>query len=188
MDRHVPEPPPGIVIRRLSPAETDLVRRVGDLVADVYGSEGHVTGGYLDVLRRAEDRVARAEVLVALDDVDGELLATVTFAPGPGPYSDIAAPGDAEFRMLAVAPAARRRGLGRALVEACIGRARTGGARRLRLSTGPTMTDAHRLYESLGFVRTPELDWQPSPEDPVLETYCLDLEPGGGSGDQAQPA
>lgn len=186
-DQGPPPRPDGVTVRRLLPTETALVSRVGDLVAGVYGDEGHVTGGYLDVLRRADQRVVAAEVLVALDDVAGELLGTVTFSAGPGPLSNLAVEGEAEFRMLAVRPGVRRRGIGRTLVDACIARAGAAGARRLRLSSGPTMVDAHRLYERLGFERTPERDWQPSPEEPVLLTYALDLAPAG-SGHQTGPA
>jgi hypothetical protein len=36
------------------------------------------------------------------------------------------------------------------------------------------MASAHRLYERLGFRRTPEQDWYPAP-DVHLITYRLDL-------------
>jgi GNAT superfamily N-acetyltransferase len=65
--------------------------------------------------------------------------------------------------MLVVDPAARGQGVGAALVEWCIARARTSGVRSLRLSTQTGMTAAGRLYLRLGFVRTPERDWSPEP-------------------------
>ena len=45
------------------------------------------------------------------------------------------------------------------------------------LSTQRTMHAAHRLYERLGFVRTPERDWNPIPHlgDFTLLTYELTL-------------
>ena len=36
------------------------------------------------------------------------------------------------------------------------------------------MATAHRLYERLGFVRTPERDWSPSPDVDLL-AYRLPL-------------
>ena len=54
-------------------------------------------------------------------------------------------------------PAARRRtGAGRALLMHIIGAARARGYERLSLETGSVapFTPAHRLYESVGFVRT----------------------------------
>ncbi len=63
--------------------------------------------------------------------------------------------------MLAVAPRARRRGTARALVQACVDRARVAGASTLVLSSSTRMLAAHRLYEQMGFTRLPERDWSP---------------------------
>lgn len=52
---------------------------------------------------------------------------------------------------LYVAPAARRRGLGRALLEAAIEHARERGADHMDLGTGEQDVAARTLYESLGF-------------------------------------
>ena len=60
--------------------------------------------------------------------------------------------------MLAVAPEARGKRIGEALVRACIERAMNDGARAVVLWSQPTMPAAHRLYERLGFVRAPERD------------------------------
>ncbi|KJY47361.1 acetyltransferase, partial [Streptomyces sp. NRRL S-444] len=88
---------------------------------------------------------------------------------------DIAGAGEAEFRMLAVAREGRGRGAGEALVRACMERARAiEGVRRLVLSTTQDMVGAHRIYERLGFVRTPERDWEPVPGLTLL-TYGLAL-------------
>ncbi|GAA4954079.1 hypothetical protein GCM10023238_20810 [Streptomyces heliomycini] len=51
-------------------------------------------------------RAAAAEVLV-VPRRTGVVLGGVTFVPGPGPMADIAEPGEAEIRMLAVARAGR---------------------------------------------------------------------------------
>ncbi|CAM5684593.1 hypothetical protein SBADM41S_02497 [Streptomyces badius] len=50
------------------------------------------------------------------------------------------------------------------LVRACVERARsTEGVRALVLSTQPGMLSAHRIYRRLGFLRTPDRDWEPVP-------------------------
>ena len=49
------------------------------------------------------------------------------------------------------------------LLRAVISRAAAASVHRLLLSTQPTMRAAHSLYESEGFRRAPELDWQPVP-------------------------
>jgi GNAT superfamily N-acetyltransferase len=52
---------------------------------------------------------------------------------------------------LYVDPSARGTGLGRALVEAVLDRARTRGCRRVELDVNTGNTAARRLYESAGF-------------------------------------
>jgi ribosomal protein S18 acetylase RimI-like enzyme len=166
-----------ILIRRARPAEYETL---GDITAQAYLQDGLLDFGetdwYLGELKDVAKRAAAAEVLVAMED--DHLLGGVTFVPSGGPMADIAAPGEAEIRMLAVARAARGRGAGEALVRACIDRARaTEGCTAVVLSTQRTMHSAHRIYERLGFVRVPERDWNPIPDldDITLLTYQLTL-------------
>ena len=58
---------------------------------------------------------------------------------------------DCELEDLFVREEAQGRGLGRALVEATIERARERGCRRIQLDTGEENVPAISLYESLGF-------------------------------------
>ncbi|MFR9796481.1 GNAT family N-acetyltransferase [Streptomyces sp. MS06] len=166
-----------IRIRRARPAELPAL---GEITARAYLGDGLLDFGeddpYLAELRDTAKRAAAAEVLVAVED--GRVLGGVTFVARGGPMADIAGPGEAEIRMLAVAREARGRGTGEALVRACVDRARgTGGCSGVVLSTQAAMHAAHRIYERLGFVRTPERDWNPLPEldDLVLLTYALTL-------------
>ncbi|MEU2332883.1 GNAT family N-acetyltransferase [Streptomyces sp. NPDC006654] len=166
-----------IVIRQALPTEHEPL---GDLTARAYLQDGLLDYGeddeYLPVLKDVAGRAAAAEVLVA---VRGDrLLGGVTFVPGPGPVADIARPGEAEIRALAVAQEARGQGAGEALVRACVDRARaTEGCTAVVLSSQRSMHTAHRLYERLGFVRTPARDWNPVPhlDDVTLLTYELTL-------------
>ncbi|MGW1909246.1 GNAT family N-acetyltransferase [Streptomyces sp. NPDC002076] len=166
-----------IVIRQVTPEEYDAL---GEITAQAYLQDGLLDFGesdwYLGELRDVAKRAAAAQVLVAVRD--GALLGGVTFVPSPGPMADIARPGEAEIRMLAVAHAGRGQGAGEALVRACVDRARaTEACTALVLSTQRTMHAAHRIYERLGFVRVPERDWNPLPElaDITLLTYELTL-------------
>ena len=57
---------------------------------------------------------------------------------------------------LYVAPSARQRGVGRALLEAATERGRRDGKLRMTLSTARTNLTAQSLYEALGWVRDDE--------------------------------
>lgn len=87
-------------------------------------------------------RCADADVgCVALRPLRGDVDARVDAAP-----VDLG-----EVKRLYVDPAARGCGLGRALMNALIARARGIGYRELRLDTLATMGEARALYASLGF-------------------------------------
>jgi len=57
----------------------------------------------------------------------------------------------AKLRLLIVEPEARGTGLGRRLVEACVGFARAAGYRKLVLWTQSELTAARAIYERTGF-------------------------------------
>ncbi|MET9466678.1 GNAT family N-acetyltransferase [Streptomyces sp. NPDC006544] len=163
-----------IVIRAAAAAEYE---ELGELTAQAYLRDELLDFAeddpYLDRLRDVAGRAADAEVIVA--EYEGTLLGNVTFAPPGSPLAQIAGPGEAEFRMLAVSPQARGRGAGEALVRACMVRAQDlDGVTHLALSTTEKMLGAHRIYDRLGFVRTPERDWYPVPGLPLL-TYRVEL-------------
>lgn len=80
-----------------------------------------------------------------------------------------------ELRLLAVSPAARGIGLGRALVEECVRRARESGASELGLHTSRSMEVAVGMYERMGFVRAPEHDFQPAGAE-LVTAYRLPLD------------
>jgi GNAT superfamily N-acetyltransferase len=170
--RALHDPPPGESVLNVRAARPEEYARVGDLTVAAYEAIGEI-GEYADTLRDVAHRAAHAEVLVAVDD-GGAVLGSVTNVPDGGPYGEIAERGEAEFRMLAVDPAAQGRGAGAALVQAVVDDARRHGRRRVVLSSGTWMTAAHRIYERLGFVRLPERDWSPMPGI-ELTAYGLDL-------------
>lgn len=161
-------------VRVVQPGEHEAV---ADLTARVYRDEGFSSPEYEPQLRAVPSRAATATVLVA--EVDGRLVGAVTVATRGGGSANIAGPGEAEIRMLVVEPAVRGAGTGEALVRACLESARTDGCALVRLSSQDAMTAAHRLYERLGFVRTPSFDWSPEP-GLQLRTYALPLVPWCG--------
>lgn len=163
-------------IRAVRPEELETV---GELTVRAYVDGGHLDGSesYASALRDAADRAESAELLVAVEG--DKVLGSVTIARPGERYFEIGEPGEMEFRMLGVVPEAAGQGIGRALVQAVVDRARAEGRRRIVLSTQSSMTTAHRLYRSFGFRRTPERDWSPVPGIDLL-TFALDLSPGTG--------
>ncbi|WFE57841.1 N-acetyltransferase [Micromonospora sp. WMMD712] len=153
----------GLRVRRATPADFSAVAR---LTVAAYEADGQLKGehGYGAVLADVAARAEAGEVLVAVDGATGGLLGSVTFVLPGTPYAELSRPGEAEFRMLAVDPAAQGRGVGAALVEACLSRAAERGCSAVVICVrGGLAAAAHRLYERLGFVRTPERDWSPLP-------------------------
>jgi ribosomal protein S18 acetylase RimI-like enzyme len=149
-----------VEIRQALPAE---FAAVGELTLAAYVGDGHVPAGvdYVEELRDTEGRAATAEIWVA---VDAERpVGAVTWCPLGSPLREIARDDEGEFRMLAVSPEVRGRGIGEALVRRCVTRSQEAGFAGVALSSLPTMTAAHRVYERLGFTRDPGSDWSPVP-------------------------
>lgn len=142
------------IIRPVRPGEHALA---GEIVLAAYDAAGQIEGPYRETIRDTGARVAAgSQVWVAVaDDV---LLGTVTFTDRDDPNFEDDGHGDCGFRMLGVAPDAQGRGVGRALVGACIDAAVGAGRDRLAIYSLEWMTAAHRLYGAMGFVRRPDRD------------------------------
>jgi ribosomal protein S18 acetylase RimI-like enzyme len=145
----------------IRPATASEHAAVGELCVVAYEPFLHDDHEYVATLRDAATRAAAAELLVAADGP--ALLGTVTFVPAGGPLGEIATGDEAEFRMLAVAPAAQGRGVGMALMRHVVAEARRHGKRGIVCSSLAEMRAAHRIYERLGFRRVPQRDWSPVP-------------------------
>ena len=150
-----------ITVREATP---DELPRAGELTLAGYLADGLVdpTASYASHLADARDRASAATLLVAIDEAR-TVVGTVTFCRPGSPYAEISNPGEAEFRMLAVDPAARGTGAGAALVHACLDRAGAAGDRAVVLSTLATMRAAARIYQRLGFTADPGRNWSPEP-------------------------
>lgn len=156
-------------IRLARPTELEAV---GELTVAAY--EAFTLGPddpYLGKLRDAGARAREAELWVATDE--DRVLGAVTSCPEGSPWREVARPGEGEFRMLAVHPDGQGRGAGEALVRHVLDRWTAAGIPTVVLSSLPGMAAAHRLYTRLGFVRTPERDWDPVP-DVHLVTFRRD--------------
>ena len=138
----------------------DEVDAVAALTEAAYAIDFELNPGYrADILAVAE-RAREHEVWVATDAASGALLGTVSTPRAGRAISQLARPGELDFRFLGVAADARRRGIGRLLVEHVLTLARLRHARRVVLNTGPDMVAAHRLYEGTGFERLHEREYE----------------------------
>ena len=125
--------------------------------------ESYVGGGFTapdkaDTILKAGAVRSRGMVLMAHDDT-GAALGTVTLVTPDSPAHRLATADERELHLLCVRADARRRGVGRALVQEALTRARASGARGVVLWTQPTMHAAQRLYEQCGFRRDPSADF-----------------------------
>lgn len=172
---------PGASARRLA----FLLVEIREVHPDEYGAAGEATvaawrdfygedlGSYADNLRDIASRAKDAVVLVAVEDDD--IIGTVTYVPGfASPFAVHLNDGEAMIRMLSVAPAFKRRGVGRALSLACVERARAEGSKAVVLHADEIMDASQRLYVSIGFRRDPARDFHPDDQTFVI-CYVLDL-------------
>jgi ribosomal protein S18 acetylase RimI-like enzyme len=155
-----------LIVRDARPSE---LAEIGDLRVAAYEAGGFLSDAshYGDTLRTL-GHDGTGQILAAIEEDGGltgtgRILGTVMLQLWPDAGHVVRGPGDAEVRALAVAPEARGRGVGRALLQAVTDQARACGVRHLVLCTQKTMLAAQHLYTETGFRRMPERDWEPVP-------------------------
>lgn len=162
-------------------ARPEELAALGALVADAYAAlAGMPTPdeqpGYYAMVRDAPARARNPAIqVVAAIAADGELLGSadlITEMTQYGSGGTATRRGDAAgIRLLAVTPAARGQGVGKALTRDCIERAGALGRSSVVLHTTRAMETAWRMYEQLGFRRSPDLDFRQG----ALEVFGFEL-------------
>jgi len=154
----------------IRPAAPSEHAALGRLLVDAYQRlpgmpDAHAQPAYYARLADVATRAANPAITVfaAVAD-DGTLAGSVDFIADVAHYhsgADLAAhAGAAGIRLLAVAPAHRGAGLGRALTERCLDEARARGKPDVVLHTTRAMATAWRMYERLGFTRDFGIDFR----------------------------
>ncbi len=158
----------------IRPARDDELDDVASLIVDAYAEYAarmspDAWSTYASDIANVRGRLADAELLVA--ECDGRLVGSVTIFTGWRGAQE----GTCGVRLLAVPPAERGNGVGRALMVAARDRARESGKQRLVLTTTQEMGAVRDLTEQMGFVREPALDHEPAP-GVRLQGYALALD------------
>lgn len=154
-------------IRNAKPSE---FKRIGQLIVAVYsGLEGFPKADeqpeYYNTLAQIGEFTKKSgvELLVAVSD-NGKILGGVLYFSNMKNYgSGGTAPMEQNasgFRLLAVDPAARGLGIGKALSLECIARAKMHGHQQILIHSTAFMKLAQRMYRKLGFKRSQDLDFE----------------------------
>lgn len=167
---------PGVTIRDARDADRAAVRELTLAAYAEYADvmEPSAWAGLSGAVRDTLESTAPVERIVA--EHGGRIVGSVMlFPPQAQVYGEFLAAAQApELRLLAVSPEARGLGVGKALVDECIRRARRMGASEIGLHTSRSLAAAVRLYRRMGFVRAPETDFQPEGAE-LVEGYRLPM-------------
>ncbi len=162
-----------ITIRSVLKEELDLVRsqRLSAYEEHAMKLPSDHWEGLKAAIRSDADVEDGAELLVA--ESDGEIVGSVVLCPeNTDAYKGLTDRSEyPEIRMLAVDPAARKKGVALALINACIDRSKEAGKKAIGLHTGDFMDRAMALYERRGFVRIPEFDFEPVNDGIIVKAF-----------------
>jgi DNA-binding MarR family transcriptional regulator/GNAT superfamily N-acetyltransferase len=135
---------PAYILRPHQPGDMGwIIHRHGALYAEEYGLDAsfealvaRIAAAFLENFDARRERCWIAER-------DGEIVGSVLLVKDSEEI--------AKLRLLYVEPNARRLGIGRRLVEECIGFARRNGYSKITLWTNDVLVSARRIYEAVGF-------------------------------------
>lgn len=153
-------------IRNANPGEFE---EIGKLMVSVYSQ----LDGFPKESEQPEYYKTLANIGEFTNKPDTELLVAVShdekIAGGVVYFSDMKYYGSggtatkeqdaAGFRLLAVDPSIRGKGIGRLLVDECIRKAKDKNLRQVIIHTTMAMQTAWKMYENIGFKRSEDLDF-----------------------------
>jgi ribosomal-protein-alanine N-acetyltransferase len=128
------------VIRKM--ASDDVAAVAGVLAQSPEAAQWPASALVLDAATAAANTPGSADVLIAVQEQDGEIAGIVV-------VRTVAC--EAEILNLAVLPASRRRGLASGLIQAALAGARSEGARRAFLEVRESNVGARTFYARMGF-------------------------------------
>lgn len=158
-----------LVLRDLKPGDLGwIIHRQTVLYAEEHGWNEEYEALAAGILAEFVKSFDPAREAAWIAEIDGRIVGSIFLVAGD-------APGVAKLRLLYVEPDTRGRGVGAALVAACVERARSFGYDTLVLWTNSVLGSARRLYERAGFTLTDEAPHHSFGKDLVGQTWSLDL-------------
>lgn len=139
------------VIREYLPSDSTQVNALALRAFEQFKDAYHDWPAFQAKIRNMSALVDAGEIIVA--EVEGQIVGAVAYV-GPGaPKAEFFRPEWPIMRMLVVAPGSRGRGIGRALAQECLRRAKRDGASVFALHTSELMQVALPMYQRMGFKR-----------------------------------
>lgn len=138
-----------LVIREFLPSDTLQVNALALQAFEQFKDAYHDWQGFRAKIGNMSALADVGEVIVA--EVEGQIVGAVAYV-GPGvPKAKFFRPEWPIMRMLVVAPDTRGCGIGRALAQECLHRAKRDGASVFALHTSELMQVALPMYQRMGF-------------------------------------
>lgn len=139
------------LLRNFLPADAQFVNELALAAFDQFKFAYDDWPAFRSKLANMSELGGTGEIIVA--ELDGRIVGAVAYL-GPGaPKADFFRTEWPIMRMLVIAPEARGQGIGRALAEECISRAKRDGAGIFALHTSELMQVALPMYQRMGFQR-----------------------------------
>ncbi|MBV1775373.1 GNAT family N-acetyltransferase [Burkholderiaceae bacterium DAT-1] len=145
-------------IRNFKPDDAPEINALALLAFDQFKDRYEDWPGFRTRIGNMAGLADTGEIIIA--EVEGVIVGAVAYIGAHAAKPAFFRPEWPIMRMLVVSPAARGQGIGRALAEACLARARRDGATMFALHTSELMQIALPMYLRMGFewaANTPDI-------------------------------